>query len=113
MSQILQKKQEQNSEKTVIACDVVDIMSPLRNLAIAAKEKAKENELYFSDDMRLTAYFCLSTILRVLNGNPRQLDENDKAIIAYLKQAGCDSNEIAFGVNRSKGAVIAYLKELE
>jgi hypothetical protein len=78
-----------------------------------AKEKAGENEICFTDDMRLTVYFCLSTILRALNGNPRKLDKNDKNLIAYLKRVGCNSNEIAFAVNRSKGAAIQHLKELE
>jgi IS30 family transposase len=63
--------------------------------------------------MRLTAYFCLSTMLRAVNGNPRQLDENDKLIIAYLKQAGCNSDEIAYATARSKGAIITHLKEIE
>ena len=93
------------------AVDIIDLIPTLKTLVADAKAKAKENEIYFTSDMRLTVYFCRSAILRVLNRNPRQLDDNDKDLIAYLKRVGCNANEIAYAVNRSKGAVISHLKE--
>jgi len=108
-SKVFQKNLSQSEIENTV--DIIDILPTLKNLVSSAKEKARENEIFFTDDMRLTVYFCLSTILRAINGNRRQLDQNDKNLIAYLKRVGCNSNEIAFAVNRSKGSIIEYLKE--
>ena len=108
-NQVSKRKPTQNDIENAI--DIIDLIPTLKTLVADAKAKAKENEIYFSPDMRLTVYFCRSTILRILNRNPRQLDDNDKDLIAYLKRVGCNTNEIAYAVNRSKGAVIAHLQK--
>ncbi len=110
-SQASQKKPTENDTKNKVELD--DLLPTLNSLMSDAKAKAKQNEIYFSKDMYLTVWFCISTFIRAMNGNPRHLDESDKNIILILRHSGCNSNEIAYAVNRSKGAVIAHLKELD